>query len=66
MPGKMTPSAFNKIIEQDIEWLECVLTETAKNTSLEYDHIISTLRYAAKQYGDNKKRIDELIEPPKE
>ena len=66
MTGKMTPSAFNEIIERDIEWIENNVTEVAKSTSLEYDHIISTLRYAAKQYGDNKKRWDELVEPPKE
>jgi hypothetical protein len=60
MIGKMTPSAFNKIIEQDIEWLECNTIESAKNNSLEFDHIINTLRYAANQYGDNGKRIDEI------
>ena len=60
MTGKMTPTAFNKIIEQDIEWLEDVICEPTKQTSLEFDHIINTLRYAAKQYSDNGKRIDEL------
>jgi hypothetical protein len=60
MTGKMTPTAFSKIIEQDIEWLEDVVCEPTKQTSLEFDHIINTLRYAAKQYADNLKRVDEL------
>lgn len=60
MTGKMTPSAFDKIIEQDIKWLYEIISESDKGGSLEYDHIISTLCYAAKQYRDNGKRIDEI------
>lgn len=60
MTGKMTPSAFNKVIEQDIEWLERIVIESDKFSSLEYDHIISTLRYASKQYSGNGKRIDDI------
>lgn len=60
MTGKMTPSAFDKVIEQDIEWLESIVSESDKDSSLEFDHIVNTLRYAAKQYSDNKKRIDDL------
>jgi predicted helicase len=58
--GKMTESAFNEVIQQDIRWLENIISEKDKNNSLEFSHIVNTLRYAAKQYGSNGKRIDEL------
>lgn len=60
MTGKMKPIAFNRVVEQDIEWLEKIVSESDKGGSLEFDHIVNTLRYAAKQYSDNKKRIDDL------
>jgi HD superfamily phosphodiesterase len=60
MTGKMTPSAFNKVIEQDIEWLEKIVSESDKCSSLEFSHIIDVLRYASKQYSDNGKRVNEL------
>jgi len=60
MTGKMTPSAFDKVIEQDIEWLEEVVSEDIKNNSLEFSHIIDVLRYASEQYADNGKRIGEI------
>jgi hypothetical protein len=60
MTGKMTTSAFNKVIEQDIKWLENIVSESDKDGSLEFDHIVNVLRYASKQYGDNGKRVDEL------
>lgn len=60
--GKMTQSAFNEIIEQDIEWLEKNISEKDKKNSLEFKHIIDTLRYARKQYKNNGKLIDEIFE----
>ena len=50
MTGKMTPSAFNDVIEQDIKWLDEIINISDKGNSLEYDHIVNTLRYAASQY----------------
>ena len=52
---KMTPQAFNKIIKQDINWLEGAICEAEKQASLEFDHIKDALRYAAEQYAGQQK-----------
>lgn len=44
--------SYEKLVKQDIEWLEDLMEKTSNENSLEGQHIIEVLKDSLKKYDD--------------